>query len=413
MEPPKQQSKAFSSVAIKSITILIINKIFAVYLGISGIALLAHFQNLFSIIIHLSHEGIHRGISNIFYYKEMSEKKRQNYLSVGFIFSILILLAVTTFIFFMDDFFFQYFPVEMNINFFFSIIVIAAIIFIINLFFVSQILSTQRIRFYNFINLSGALLLILSSLIGVQKQLIDVALIAYSIGHAINFLIVFIIAFRSGILLPVKFQLKNKKIKKLSHFLLMAISVLLFSKIADFIVRDYSLDYFGVHLTGLWQSVVKLSDVYMSLFLATVGATYYPKVSSLIFNSDKLRTYLKDVLSVILPVTLAGLFIIFIFRDLILRLLFSDEFVEAEFLIKYQLIGDFFSIISYILTYIISAQARTLLFIMLQAGSAVFYLILVYFFTERFAIEGFPMAHAVRFICFFIILLVLNRRMIF
>ena len=413
MESPNHKTKAFSSVAIKSVTILIINKVFAIYFGVSGIALLAHFQNLLNIMIHLSNEGVHRGISSIIHHKEMAMSKKQEYISIGFFFSIIILLVISAIIFIFDDFFLQYIPVKMNRNLFFLIIAITVIIFLLNLFFVSQILSKKKLNYYNFINLSGAILLITASLIGAQQQLIDIALVAYGIGHAINFLIIIYFVLKSKVLLPLRLKFSHKKIKKFYRFLLMAVSVLVFTKIVDFMIRDYAIDQFGLHLTGLWQSVVKLSDVYMALFLATVGATYYPRVSSLIFNSDQLRTYLKGILAIILPVTFVGLLLIFVFRGVILRILFSSEFVEAKYLIKYQLLGDFFSIISYVLTYIISAQARMGLFIMLQAGSAVFYMILVYFLTERYAAEGFPMAHAIRFAFFFIVLLILNRRMLF
>src|SRR5690606_6889300 len=124
-------------------------------------------------------------------------------------------------------------------------------------------------------------------------------------------------------------------------------------------VRQYALDQFGFHLTGLWQSVVKISDSYMSLFISTVGVVFYPQVSALVFDTDQLRKYIKDVLYIVIPVTAGGLILIYIFREPVLHILFSKEFTPAHHLIRFQLVGDFFGVISYLLIYIVSAQART------------------------------------------------------
>ncbi|MBR9999841.1 MAG: hypothetical protein KFF73_12770, partial [Cyclobacteriaceae bacterium] len=177
--------------------------------------------------------------------------------------------------------------------------------------------------------------------------------------------------------------------------------------------RDYAIQHFGLHLTGLWQSVVRISDSYMMLFINTVGIVYYPQVSALIFDPEQLRKYLKDVLKIVLVVSIIGLSLIYLFREPVLILLFDRNFIPAETLMPYQLIGDFFCFLSYLLTYIISAQARTRTFIILQAGSAILYFGLVLLFSYYFGIAGIPAAHAARYGLLFLILIFLNKRILF
>jgi PST family polysaccharide transporter len=237
--------------------------------------------------------------------------------------------------------------------------------------------------------------------------------------------VAFIFAQASGLIFSFIYVYKNKHLEfkkaslppdgftKLGEFVLMALSVLVFGKLTDFIIRDFAIQHYGLHLTGLWQSVVKISDSYMMLFINTVGIVYYPQVSALVFDSEQLRVYLKDVLRIVLVVSIIGLSLIYLFRKTVLILLFDQDFLPAEELMPFQLIGDFFCFLAYLLTYIISAQARTLTFILLQAGSALMYFGLVLLFSSLYGIEGIPMAHAARYGLLLLILIILNKRIIF
>ena len=173
------------------------------------------------------------------------------------------------------------------------------------------------------------------------------------------------------------------------------------------------MSYYGLDHTGLWQAVVKISDTYIELFIATIGSVYYRKVRSLIFDSYQLRKYLKDMLAVVIPVSIVGLALLYFFRDTAIDLVYSPEFKQARHLFKFQLTGDFFSIISYMLTYVIIAQARISLLVLLQGGSAIMYIALVVLLSQWHSIEAIPMAHAIRFGLFLMVLIVLNKRMLF
>jgi PST family polysaccharide transporter len=238
-------------------------------------------------------------------------------------------------------------------------------------------------------------------------------------------LLAYIFAQGAGLLLSLIYVIRKKYLKirgaslppegfhRLGDFVLMALSVVVFGKLTDFFVRDYAIQHFGLHTTGLWQSVVKISDSYMMLFINTVGIVYYPQVSTLVFDPEKLREYLFDVVRIVLVVSVIGLSLIYLFRAPVLILLFDRDFLPAETLMPFQLIGDFFCFLAYLLTYIISAQARTGTFIVLQAGSAVLYIGLVLIFSNIFGIEGIPAAHAVRYGLLLVFLIFLNKRILF
>jgi O-antigen/teichoic acid export membrane protein len=408
----KKTVLTFISIAATSIARLVVNKIFAVYLGTTGIALLAHFQNLIGILTQLPNDGVNRGLSRLLQNKKNIIEVRK-LTGAALTYNIILFLLMAIIILIFNDYFFRFFFHTIDEGFFYLIFFLSVLIFIINLFLQAFILSLKNAAIYTISNILGIGLLLIVVYFGARTINVEYALLAFSTGQAISILItlVIILRYRSAEGLGLYFSSRN--FKKLSEFLLIVFSVLVFSKLVDFGVRHYAISEYGFKLAGLWQAVVKISDSYMSLFIATVGVVFYPQVSALVFDTDQLRKYLKDVLYIVVPVTLVGLILIYIFRMPILNILFTADFVPAHYLMKFHLIGDFFGIISYLLIYIVSAQARTTTFISLQFGSAVLYIALIAFFTSFYGIEALPLAHAGRFVIFFMVLTIINRRILF
>jgi len=294
------------------------------------------------------------------------------------------------------------------------IMILAGILlFIIHLFLLSVILSFQKIKIYAIINAIGSVIIVLAVLVIAGKRNLNYTLITFILAQSAAVVLSLLYCLHKKFIKPIKERISTKDFKKLGELVLMALSVLLFGKITDFIIRDYAIQSFGMHHTGLWQSIVKISDGYMMLFINTVGIVYYPQISAMILNSEQLRQYLRDVLKIVIVISVTGLILIYVARVPVLTLLYNSEFVPAGDLMPMQFIGDFFCIISYLLTYINSAQARTRTFIILQAASAIFYIFLVYILSTNLGIEGIPIAHAIRYTVFAIILIILNKRIIF
>jgi len=408
----KKSLWTFVSIAAKSVARLAVNKIFAVYLGPTGIALLSHFQNLTGILTQLPNDGVNRGLSHLLMYRN-DETAVKKLTGSALLFNIVLFAIAGGVLLIFRDYFFKYFIQSLNERNFYLIFFGAVFVFIINLFLQAFILSLKSASIYAVSNIIGVALLLGLVFAGARTRIADYALLAFCIGQAVNILATLSIIARYRSAGNFSFQFSFKAFKKLSQFLLMVFSALIFSKLVDYGVRQYALDQFGFHLTGLWQSVVKISDSYMSLFISTVGVVFYPQVSALVFDTDQLRKYIKDVLYIVIPVTAGGLILIYIFREPVLHILFSKEFTPAHHLIRFQLVGDFFGVISYLLIYIVSAQARTVTFILLQLGSAALYLGLIFLLVDGLGVETFPVAHAFRFVIFFSVLVILNRRILF
>lgn len=408
----KKSTWSFSSIVLKSLCALATNKLFAVYFGTTGITLFSHFQNLISLITQVPNDGINRGIIKYWSGNELNQTEKQKLFKAGFYLNLVVATITLSLIYVFRGYFLR------DFSFTFStpiliLLLTGILLFIIHLFLLSIILSFQNIKVYAIINAAGSIIIVLAVYAVAGRWNLNYTLITFVLAQSVAVIFSLFYCLHNTYIKPVKERISKEEIKKLGEFVLMALSVLLFGKVTDFIIRDYAIQTFGMHHTGLWQSVVKISDGYMMLFINTVGIVYYPQISSMILHTEHLRQYLRDVLKIVIIISAIGLYLIYIARVPVLTILYNSEFVPAGNLMPMQFVGDFFCIISYLLTYIISAQARTRVFIILQAASAIFYVSLVYIFTSYLGIEGIPVAHAIRYSVFVIILIILNKRIIF
>lgn len=411
----KSSSWSFTAVAFRALGGLTINKLFSVYLGSAGLTLLSHFQNLTSLFTLLPSEGVNRSLMKYWSDPQTTEEERKKLFRTGLWVSAFIFAAVLGVLYFwqrayfFDRFIQEYTPIE-----FLKIFIPAVFLMILSGYLNSIILSLRRVRAYALINIAGLILLVGVVYLGITKGTLDQALLSFSIGYALMFFCALVYLIYSRKHIQLSFGKPDiQSVKKISKFLAMAISAIAFGRLLDFAVRDYVIELYGLDKTGLWQSVAKMSTSYMLIFTGTVGVVYYPKMASLIHDKFQLRAYVLKVMDFVAFVSILALGVYYLNKEFFLTLFFSAEFKQAGYLVKYQVFGDFFAILSYLLAYLLSARVETMRYIAAQVVSAVVYVSLISILIQPMDLEALTMAYMWRYIGFFLILIHFNRKFLF
>lgn len=401
------------AVASRAITALILNKLVALFYGPIGITLLAHLQNLIVLVSTLPNDGIHRGSINLFQFASPDEK--QVILKRVIFYNVLIIILFTIIILLGQGYFWEKFrPISRQINLpvFFSLTIV---FIVLQQSFLTVFQADRKYFKYAVITAFSSFVVLVSGVIATVYFELEYFLIIYLISLGIGFFIAFFF-YRNeySFLFKISNKSSDKKISKpIFEFVLMAISVWLFTYFFDFIVRDFAINTFGYDETGNWQAVVKLSDQIKSVFIATVGAIFFTEISARLNDQKSLKKYIFRSLAVILPVVFMGLLIIYFIRIPILSILYADEFLEAEKYFLFQLTGDLLAITSFFFVYIIMAKRKIFTFILLQAISGAIYILFIYLFTPLYELEGIVMAHLTRYIFFLLLVVYYSRRLIF
>ena len=406
----KKSAWSFAAVVARGVGALAINKIFAVYFGTAGITFLAHFQNLISIFTQIPSDGINRGVIQSWASTTLKREQKQEILSSGILLTAVSFTLIMIGVFIYRDIFINPFIQFIQGGIFLILVIFSILAILANALVQSLIIANKKVRDYAWISIISMGLLLAALAWSVGYRLLEVAFIAYALGNAISLIVSILFYYRSK---PPQVTLSEptlKSMKHLGHFILMALAVLVFGKLLDFMVRTFSISWFGVEETGYWQSLVKLSDAYVMAFIGTVGVVYFPEISSRLEDRKSLFQYINQVLIIVVPVVFVGLVVIYMLGEPILGLLFSESFKPAYAYMYWQLGGDAFMLISYLFAYVLMARKKTAWYIFLQFISAFTYIAVILIFKDQKGVESILMGHLARNIVFFAILLLLIRK---
>ncbi|KAA5539256.1 oligosaccharide flippase family protein [Adhaeribacter rhizoryzae] len=402
------------SVGSRTVSALIINKIIAGQFGPQGITLLSHFQNLVTLATTIPIEGINVGLVTYLAGKEPNSTNYRRYYMAGIFWQVLVFFVVTGIIlsqqhFYLGTFLQQVNPVSWGIFFFLGLV-----FFLVTAYLQTLMLARQELRAYTILIFVSSVCSALFIWLFLREIPLASILLLYLASQGVTAVVALIIAARKGWLPAWTWEGLNKPIlRDIGKFILMALTLAICSKLVNFYVRDLMIKRFDLYQTGLWQAMVKLSDNYTMLFTSLISMVYYPRVAALVQQPEALRRYVRQVFFILVPAIAAGLLLFYGLQRWFIILLFNPDFLPGAYLLDYQVLGDFFKMSAWILSYLMMAQARTGLYILVQVVAAGLYLLILFWLVNKYGLPGVTMAHCVSFGLFLVFNLIFFRKLIF
>ncbi|MDQ3290527.1 MAG: hypothetical protein M3Q05_04480, partial [Bacteroidota bacterium] len=380
------------------------------YFGPAGMAQLAHFQNLVTFFTLVPNDGISRGVIKYLAGNDQQSLIFCTFFKSGFYLTLTVFLTITILLLSARCYFLPYFPSQVS---WLGLFLIGAFLLVLQSFFNGVLLARQKNAWLVLINTLAALGVLGYVAIGIDKFPLPYFLTGYLLVLGIIGLITVPFSLKG---LP-SFHLFQPQISReawqaLSKFILMAGSVMLFSKGLEYYIRDYLIQHFSIQQTGLWQGVVRISDSYTAVYTAVLAYAFYPKVAGLLSEEQNLKIFVRQTCMLLVPVVATGLVLVYFTRDFWFTLLLSTQFKSAETFLPFQLAGDFCKLLSWLLANILVAQAKFKITLLFESVSALLYLVLFHFFTDRFGINGSPMAHCAHYIIFLLLNVIYFRKLL-
>ncbi|WP_197088553.1 oligosaccharide flippase family protein [Rufibacter radiotolerans] len=379
---------------------LLINKLFAVYYGPNGITLLAHFQNLIALLTTLPNSGINVGLIRHLAQSGPQSQSYRSFFWAGLFLNALTFLIALVGVLLFPSFFLERFGEELlreSSSLSLWLVLGLFVLLLLQLFWLSVLLARQALRPYVWLSLLTSLVSIAVTWWAVGRVEVMTALVLFLTGQSVSGLVGLAVIFQKNLIPGWQLKIPKGVGRELGKFLVMALSTLVGAKLVDFVVRELAIQQFSLHETGLWQSVAKISDSYTMVYVSVLGMVYYPRIAALLPQPQELKEYVRSVLFLLVPVLGMGLLAFGWQRDFFIQLLFDQEFLPARGLMDYQLLGDFLKMSAWVLSYIITVQARVKLYVFTQLASGVVYVALVAWLMPLLGLDGLPMAHAIRY----------------
>lgn len=200
--------------------------------------------------------------------------------------------------------------------------------------------------------------------------------------------------------------------KKYFNYTLMTIVAAILAPISQMLIRGHIINHLSPFHAGLWEGMSRLSGAYLLVITTTLSVYYLPKLSEISSNLE-IKNEIYSALKFLIPFLFIFFILIFILKEQIILLLFSKSFEGMSFLFKFQLIGDFFKIISWLFAFIMVAKSMTKLYIITEILFSSTYLIISYFLFKNNGILGLSIAYMLNYILYLLYLLFIFRRFFF
>lgn len=401
------------STIVKMLSSIVINKIIAIYIGPTGIALIGQFQNFLGIITTIGNGAISSGVTK--YVAEYNEDidKRNIVIKAAFFITFICSFIFGAVVFAASTHLSQWVFNTKDYSSIFRLLGIALLLIGTNTLLLSIINGLKQIKLFIIINITSSLLsLCMTSILTIQFELYG-ALLSLVIVQAVILTISLPITLREIDIKSVMNQLINREIfNKLFAFSIMAIVSILTSSVTLILIRNHLISRFSLEQAGYWQAIWQISGMYL-LVLTTALSTYYLPRLSEIQDKYELKQEILSGYKIILPFVLVSASGIYFFRDFIIEILFTAEFREMRSLFLFQLLGDFVKMASWTLAYLMVAKAMTKTYVITEIlFSGLFYLLTI-IFTELNGIIGVTQAHLINYSIYLGLVIVLFRKSLF
>lgn len=191
-------------------------------------------------------------------------------------------------------------------------------------------------------------------------------------------------------------ETEKQHLTSIAKYALMALATAAAMPVVMIFIRKILIAHTGWDGAGHWQAVWKISEVYLGVITIALSTYFLPRLSVL-QDSILIKREVNSVMPYIAMVTLVLAGGIYLFRDLSITLLFTEEFRTARDLFAWQLIGDVIKIIGFMYAYPLQAQGHTKVFIVSELLFAALFVVLCNYFVAIYGVQGANFAYAMTY----------------
>lgn len=171
------------------------------------------------------------------------------------------------------------------------------------------------------------------------------------------------------------------------------------------IVRKIILSNFGEVETGIYQSVLGISINYFVIIYTFLSSYTLPRLST-IKDNEQIRNELNETLRFLYSFIIPSVLLIFCFRDVILKIVYSSEFLSAGNLFLFQLIGDIFKMMGALMGLWLIPRMKIKPLIIIDFIFNLIFIFLPFVLLKFFIVELYiiPFSYMIAFFVHFILL---------
>lgn len=212
-------------------------------------------------------------------------------------------------------------------------------------------------------------------------------------------------------IVPTSLQPNEKKaeLRKLLSFGLPQMGTALVGAIAAYLMRFIVNNQFGLEGVGIWSAAFNISGVLTNFVLNAMGTDYYPRLSAVANDNEKINQEVNTQLEIALLLAGPALIITILFAPLGIQLLYTGKFDEAIPVLRWSVYGILGRVITWPLGFIMPAQGRGKLFFATELFFQCTFLLLTYYLAIQYGLPGTGIAMLANYILYLLAMIVVAK----
>lgn len=285
---------------------------------------------------------------------------------------------------------------------------------VINSFWLAIYNGLEKFRQIMYIQIiSNSLVFGLTALL-IWKKNIFGGLLSVAIGEVLMVLVTFFFVNKQANYFKFDLQklISKKYFNVIKKFSVMALLTAIIAPLTLLFIRNMIVEKYAIQEAGIWDAVNRLSSFYMIFFSSGLSLYYLPKLASIDTESE-FKKELKYYFSVFIPLFLLMLIFIYFGKGIILKLAFTPDFSKVESVLIWQLLGDFFRIMTLAFGFQILVKTMMKRYFLVEIVFNLMYFLLSFYLIKGNATEGVLQAYFYTNVLCFLLVLFLFRKLFF
>jgi PST family polysaccharide transporter len=396
-------------ITIRLVVSVFIQRLLAITVGEAGIASIGQVRNVIAMLISSSTLGTFNGVVKYVAQHKEDHPELSKLFSTVTVFISIGSLFTAAVLFFGAHFLSAYLFNDQDHVYVFQLLAVIVPFIALNRVINGLVSGLSDYKKYAKIELISYLLATTAVVVGLYSSDLKGVIIAIALAPVIQLLV---LAFVFGKTLKRYIKINalrlnfNYKNKLLAYTLMSFISTFLLNYI-ELDIRTLVTDEININEAGYWTAVTFISKNYMVFATGLFTLYVLPKFAGIQTKSE----FKREVFSIyktILPIFALGMILVYILRHYIIEIVYP-EFTGMEPLFKWQLLGDFVRLCALVLAHQFLAQRLVKSFVITEVISLGLFFILSKVFIQHFGTEGIVIAHFVRYVIYFIIVVFVIR----
>jgi PST family polysaccharide transporter len=386
------------AVGFKVASALVLNKILAIYVGPGGYAIIGQFQNAVTIAVQLAGGIFSTGVTKATAQHFDDEETQHAIWKTAIRISLCTSLLAGFVLLFIGNWAAIWLLKRGDLSGVFIWLGLGLPAMAANNLLLAILNGKKEVRTYVTANITGSLISLL--VIGTLAYCFELygALVAFTINPALVLLATATMVTRKE-WFKARFlwgKVNRNALRELSGFGLMGLTSALTVPVSYMLIREYLANKLGLQAAGYWQASWKISEVYLMLFTSTLSVYFLPRLAE-IRSAHVLKFEIIKVYRFVMPVVIVSAIAIYLLRDFIIHMLFSEEFLPMRDLFLWQLAGDVVKIGSWITGYVLIGRGVVKVFLSVDVIFSILFFLLSYLFVNIWGLQGVPMAYVVNY----------------